>query len=57
MPENASIIVCTVENPSAFIITHVILDFLYLTTNAALSVRPSQHIIHADMLIRLFHIP
>ena len=57
MPENASIIVYIVENPSAFIIIHVILDFLHFTTTATPSGRPSQNIILADMLICLFHIP
>ena len=39
----ASIIVCIVESWSAFIIIHIILDFLHFTTNATPSVRPSQH--------------
>ena len=48
MPENASIIVHIVENWKAFIIIHVILDFLHYTTKVPPSVRPSQHI--ADMI-------
>ena len=42
MTGNASIIVRIVENWNAFIILHVILDFLHFTTNVTPSVRPSQ---------------
>ena len=51
MPEDVSIIVCIVENWNAFIIICVILDFLQFTTKAAPPVRPSQHVIHVDILI------
>ena len=56
MPKNASSFVYIVENSNAFIIFIVILDFLCFTTNATPSVRPSQHVIHVDNLIHLFHI-
>jgi hypothetical protein len=46
MPKNVSIIVCIVENWGAFIIIHVILDFLHFTTKATPSIRPSKHDIH-----------
>ena len=57
MPGDASIIVHMIENWNAFIIIHVLLDFLRCTTKAAPSMRPLKHIIHVDMLIPLFHIP
>ena len=42
MTRNAFIIVRIVENGNAFIILHLILDFLPFTTNVTPSVRPSQ---------------
>ena len=51
MPRNASIIVCIVETWNAFIIIHLILDFLHLTTKSTPSVSPSQHIIHVDIYV------
>ena len=57
MTGNASIIAPIAGNWNAFIIIHVILDFLPFTTNATPSVRPPQHMIHVYLLIHLFHIP
>ena len=49
MPSNASIIVLMVDTWNAFILIHLILDFLHLSTKATPSVRPSQHIIHVNI--------
>ena len=58
MTRNASITVRIVENWNAFIILHVILDFLRFTTNATSSVRPSQHIMHVYIYVEhLIHLP
>jgi hypothetical protein len=54
MPENALIVVCIVENWSAFVITRLILDFLHFTTNATPSVRSTKRIIHECLFICLF---
>ena len=47
--QKTSIIVRIVENWNAFIILHVMLNFLHYTAKVIPSLRPWQHIIHVDM--------